>query len=1035
MGGRTDLAQHEAAAALVRNFQITAEGALVRRTGSRFVTEVRDSSVRQYPMPFVFSDKTAYVLEFGERVIRVMTNEGILLQQTLTGVTSNDTTNEFTSVGHGYRDDDGPVRISAESLPPEFDPDTDYFITIPETFSIDAADITPTPTDTFTVAAGHGYSDEMGPFQIVNPIQPPDGIDSSTDYFIVFVSSTVFQLSLIPGGSAETFADAGTGATTIFPTAQYQRNQFGLSLTAGGVPIAFSTAPASVTITPQAPVSPIEITSPYDQDELEAITVQGYAQSADVLYLVHQAHQRRKLTRTSAHGFFMETVEEIDGPYLDENLTDITLDPSATTGNDINITASSPVFNSGDFGRHIRILQGTQWGHAIINGITGVAFLDSSIISLLFNTSDINFGQNRIEFSSPHGILTGDLIRYEDLSFLVGLPPLLDDLGDFFGRDSGGGGTHLRSYLSKADAESDSNRVALNDTFDARGGFVTSSVINLVAHGFTDGQGPVQLVNFGGELPEGLTEGRDYFIGVRDANNFTLSFTPGGTPRGIRRAEGGGTHLILGAGIAGITSVKVRVVSDFATANPSASWRLGAWSGAETLGFPGTIVFHDQRVWEGGNPGAPQTLYGSRAGGFETWSPTGILTQVPADLDGVITDANGITYTIGDAEQNAIRWLGSTRSLVVGTAAGAWNAGAVTEREAITPTNFNARQAGRKGAADIRPVVIDDRALYVSDTRLKLYSLGYGSTTDSFTADDLTVLSRDITGLGVSDVALAAEPHSTVVCNRLDGKLAMLTRINEQQVTGWAEWDLGGDGIVEGIAVIPSPEGDPSGIGRNNISHSQIWMIVLRTIDGVTKRYWEFFEDEFDQRFDTVEGGLFLDSALTYTGGATTVVQGADHLAGETVTVLADGQVFEGIVVADDGMVTLPAGAEAATPWQIGYPYKSQLKTLRMAVQDPEGSGETKLGRVDHLVWRLDATLGCKFGRDFEHLDDLSFKLIPPDQPTDTVPPLFSGDIEVAFDGGYDTAASVVFEQDQPLPATILSLTRAGQKGARGERK
>ena len=40
----------------------------------------------------------------------------------------------------------------------------------------------------------------------------------------------------------------------------------------------------------------------------------------------------------------------------------------------------------------------------------------------------------------------------------------------------------------------------------------------------------------------------------------------------------------------------------------------------------------------------------------------------------------------------------------------------------------------------------------------------------------------------------------------------------------------------------------------------------------------------------------------------------------------------------------------------------------------------------------------------------------------DTAVPLFSGDKEVEFDGGFNTDAFVVVQQDQPLPLTLLAV-------------
>src|SRR6056297_2741980 len=88
---------------------------------------------------------------------------------------------------------------------------------------------------------------------------------------------------------------------------------------------------------------PIEVSTPYGEDDVFEIQ---FAQFADTVYMVHQDHPVQKLKRTTTAPTF--TIAEVDWgypPVMDENLTDITLTPSAITGS-ITITASDSVFTT-----------------------------------------------------------------------------------------------------------------------------------------------------------------------------------------------------------------------------------------------------------------------------------------------------------------------------------------------------------------------------------------------------------------------------------------------------------------------------------------------------------------------------------------------------------------------------------------------------------------------------------------------------------------------------------------------------------------
>jgi len=101
--------------------------------------------------------------------------------------------------------------------------------------------------------------------------------------------------------------------------------------------------------------SPYEISTPYLTAELFDIK---FAQSADVMYLVHPNHEVMKLSRTGHTSWSLDEIEFTDGPYLASNTTSTTMTPGATTGTGITLTASANTFVSTDVGRLINFSNG-----------------------------------------------------------------------------------------------------------------------------------------------------------------------------------------------------------------------------------------------------------------------------------------------------------------------------------------------------------------------------------------------------------------------------------------------------------------------------------------------------------------------------------------------------------------------------------------------------------------------------------------------------------------------------------------------------
>jgi hypothetical protein len=106
---------------------------------------------------------------------------------------------------------------------------------------------------------------------------------------------------------------------------------------------------------------PLEIASPFTEAMLPAIR---YTQSADVLYLAHPLVAPQKLERLSATNWLLSELPHIDGPYLDENTTDITVEigsNNASKGDIETLTASEPLWAASDVGRQFRFLTNTDW--------------------------------------------------------------------------------------------------------------------------------------------------------------------------------------------------------------------------------------------------------------------------------------------------------------------------------------------------------------------------------------------------------------------------------------------------------------------------------------------------------------------------------------------------------------------------------------------------------------------------------------------------------------------------------------------------
>ena len=170
--------------------------------------------------------------------------------------------------------------------------------------------------------------------------------DTAADYITLYVDDDVVDFTAY---NSTDYEGMEAGATNVLIGAQYDSS--------GNIDMVWadkidSTAIFSDKLTANEistlyNESAYEITSPYGESDLfELKTVQ----SADVLYIVHSEYAPRKLSRYGHDNWTLEAIDFTWGAFMDLNTTAVTITPSATTGDNITLTASSGVFNSDHIG-------------------------------------------------------------------------------------------------------------------------------------------------------------------------------------------------------------------------------------------------------------------------------------------------------------------------------------------------------------------------------------------------------------------------------------------------------------------------------------------------------------------------------------------------------------------------------------------------------------------------------------------------------------------------------------------------------------
>ena len=147
-----------------------------------------------------------------------------------------------------------------------------------------------------------------------------------------------------------------------------------------------------------------------------------------------------------------------------------------------------------------------------------------------------------------------------------------------------------------------------------------------------------------------------------------------------------------------------------------------------------------------------------------------------------------------------------------------------------------------------------------------------------------------------------------------------------------------------------------------------------------------------------------------------TTVTGLYHLEGKTVSICLDGATHADKTVSG-GSVTLDAPGGIV---HVGLRYTSTLQTMRIEAGGGDGPAQGKTKRIHRVAFRLLDSIGGEYGPNETDTDEFQYR--DGNDPMDIAPPLFSGDIEVAWPSGYETDGYVTIVHDAPQPFMVQAI-------------
>ena len=406
--------------------------------------------------------------------------------------------------------------------------------------------------------------------------------------------------------------------------------------------------------------------------------------------------------------------------------------------------------------------------------------------------------------------------------------------------------------------------------------------------------------------------------------------------------------------------------------------------------YPAVVGFFEQRFWAARTKNNPGGVWAS-----QTTQPRNFNVSSP------VKDSDAITFRLRGTRAREITALVPAENLFMMTTGGEWLVSGGDVDEPLTPANIKLRQRAYRGSEYLAPLMVGDLTLHIERGGNSVRDFRSNREVPS---TDLTLLARHLfRKRRVVSWAYSQLPNGVVWVVLDNGQLLSMTYQLEHELWGWTRHSVGGAGAVESVVSVLEQGEDA------------VYAQVRRTINGATRRYIHRLCQDSP---DSVEEAFHVDAGLTYEGDPTDVIFGFDHLEGETLVALADGNVLRDLVVTD-GAIDLPFEASVV---HAGLPYTGRIETLDLDLGPLRDSG-TVIGRfksVSEVMLRVVRARALWIG-SARGTELAEFKQRELEAWGDPIEP-FTGEVRVTPYADWDTAGRVIVEQRDPVPAYIAGM-------------
>lgn len=722
-----------------------------------------------------------------------------------------------------------------------------------------------------------------------------------------------------------------------------------------------------------------EISTPYGEEDLAKLKVVG---SLDVMYIFHPDYAPRKLTRYDHTHWALTTPVWNRGPFKEENKTTVTITPTVTG---IAAWVTTTVYAVGN-----HVTNGGNTYRCLIAHTSGTFATD--LAALKWTVTDVMVAGDAVTLTASSALFSADHVgSYWQIAHWRDIP-------------------FVKETITVDNTYSASLEIYGNWEFETHNSWKADCVLQRSQNGGTiwedyrrwSSHADYNVIVTGNELFEGVK----YRFGLE--NKTDTSYLKGC----LKNLEPVKKGVVQITGYTSATVVTGVVVKTIHNVSATKKWSEPLWSDVDS--WPTCGCFHEERLFMGrGN-----SLASSKSSDFENMEIT------DGDDSGMVfylanNTLENIHWLKSAGEVMIIGTEGGVWKVEPFD----------TNKPLSPTNISTRKQATEGVDETVDSILVGALVVYVHRQPKILEAIGYDFNNNKWVPSEITVLFKHLTeDYPIIDLCFQETPHPILWCLREDGLLFGITYNSEHKIIGahrhiingrnaesisvipgdnnedslWMIVDRGSSNCVE--ATMPFSFGDQKDafFVHSGLSFDGGDVVDITDISKAAEAVVTCFTDdltdgdqikikevcgmaEVNEKVFTVsdkgaatikikdETGTFYINSTDFnayvSGGVLEIVEknfsGLSHLAGDKVSVIADGAYHPEVTVSDAGAIELKYFANKV---HAGLFYPAIIKPVKVEMPMSTSMGPVSLHgakrKIHEIIVTLKNSLGGRYGED-----------------------------------------------------------------------